>query len=349
MDTSEWKNIWVYLEQVDGVIESVSWEMLGKGRELADTSGEELIGVILGHNVGNQPQEALRRGADRVLVCDDPLLGMYSWEAYTKVMTDMVNDRKPSILLIGATHNGRELAGRLAVRLHTGLTADVVRLEMDDQGLLLSAVPGFGGSILAMIKCEHRRPQMSTVRPGIFETLEPDSSHLMDPGEHGVIEHVSIEHGAIEHVSIAIPENLIRTRLVKRTKVEGIDISRAERVVAAGRGASGHFETIRELAGVLDAAVGVTRPLADVGIMSRDHQIGSTGVIVKPDLALISGASGAIHFVSGIQDSGTIISINSDADAQIFEHSDYCVVGDSNTILPALLKELKARNPEGGG
>ena len=354
MDTSEWKNIWVYLEQVDGVIEAVSWEMLGKGRELADTSGEELIGVILGHNVEDRAKEALRRGADRVLVGDDPLLGRYSWEAYTKVMTDMVNDRKPSILLIGATHNGRELAGRLAVRLHTGLTADVVRLEMDDQGLLLSAVPGFGGSILAMIKCEHRRPQMSTVRPGIFEALEPDSSHLMDPGEHEVIEHEvieheGIEHVSIEHVSIAIPEDLIRTRLVKRTKVEGIDISRAERVVAAGRGASGHFHMIKELAKVLDAAVGVTRPLADVGIISRDHQIGSTGVIVKPDLALISGASGAIHFVSGIQDSGTIISINSDADAQIFEHSDYCVVGDSNTILPALLKELKARNSEGGG
>jgi len=334
MDTRECKDIFVYLEQVDGAIEPVSWEVLGKGRELADISGEDLIGVIFGHNIEDQAEVALQRGADRVLVADDPLLEGYSWEAYTKVMTDLVNDRRPTILLIGATHNGRELAGRLAVRLHTGLTADVVRLEMDDQGLLLSAVPGFGGSILAMIKCENRRPQMSTVRPGVFDALEPNR----DPSKHGVI----------ENVNVAIPGDLIRTRLIKRTKAERVDISKAERVVAAGRGSSGHFEMIKELAEVLDAAIGVTRPLADVGIMSRDYQIGSTGVTVKPDLAIITGASGAAHFVSGIQHSDTIISLNPDADAQIFRHSDYCVVGDSNIILPALLKELKARKPVGG-
>lgn len=333
METSTWKGIWVYLENVDGEIEPVSWEILGKGRELADISGESLTGVLLGHNNVSRAEEALQRGADRVVVADHPLLEMYSWEAYTKVMADLVTDRKPNILLIGATHNGREFAGRLAVRLNTGLTADVVRLEIDNEGVLTSAVPGFGGSILAMIKWVKCRPQMSTVRAGIFEALEPITDFPVQ--------------GVIENAKVTIPGNLIRTRLVKRTKVEGVDISKAERLVAAGRGSSANFDMIRELAGILDAAIGVTRPLADMGLISRDHQIGSTGVIVKPSIAIVSGASGAAHFVSGIQNSDAIISINSDEDAQIFDHSDCCVVGDSNAILPALLKELRTRGLKG--
>lgn len=326
------KNIWVFLEQVEGAMEPVSWELLGKGRELAAISGEALVGILLGNSVGDLGKEAVERGADKVLTADDPLLADYSWEAYTKVMAELVQDRKPSILLIGATHNGRELAGRLAVRLHTGLTADVVRLEMDDQGLLLSAVPGFGGSILAMIKCEHSRPQMSTVRPGIFSCPEPDPSRK----------------GEIENVKVELDASMIMSRLVERIREDGEDISKAERIVAAGRGAAGDFKVIEDLADILDASIGVTRPLADVRIRSRDFQIGSTGVTVRPELALVAGVSGAIHFVSGIQESGTILSINTDEQAQIFEHSDYCVVGDSSTIIQALITELKKRDRSGG-
>jgi len=327
MVENKWKGIWVYLEQVDGVVEQVSWEMLGKARELADKSNDELIGVSLGNNLENIADEAIKRGADRVLAAENSSLKRYSWEAYCKVITDLVKARKPSILLIGATHNGRELAGRLAVRLKTGLTADVVRLEIDEQGLLLSAVPGFGGSILALIECKYKRPQMSTVRPGIFTALEPDSSRK----------------GEIEPVHVDIDPNEIKTRHLERSSVEVDDISMAERLVVAGRGMGRDITTIKDLGDLLNAAVGVTRPLADIGVLSRDYQIGSTGVSVKPKIAFVAGASGAAHFVSGVQDSETLISINIDPKAQIFEHSDYYVIGDVNEILPALLKELKTR------
>jgi len=328
MVKKDWKGIWVYLEQVDGVVERVSWEMLGKARKLADESGEEVIAVLLGYDLDHIASEAVKRGAELVLMVNNPYLKRYSWEAYSKVITDLVKARKPNIFLIGATHNGRDLAGRLAVRLKTGLTADVVRLEIDDEGMLISAVPGFGGSILALIKCEHSRPQMSTVRPGIFTALEPDSSR----------------NGEIEELNVDINPNDIKTRLVKKIPVEGEDISMAQRLVIAGRGTGGKITAINELASLLDAAVGVTRPLADIGVASRDLQIGSTGITVKPKLAFVVGASGAVHFVSGIKDSKTVISINIDPKAQIFEHSDYFVVGDANEILPALVKELKKRN-----
>jgi electron transfer flavoprotein alpha subunit len=330
MERSEWRDIWVYLEQIKGAVEPVSWEILGKARELADKTGEDLVAVLLGRGIDDVADEAIKRGADRVLVADAPTLEKYTWEAYTKVITDIVEERKPSILLIGATHNGRELAGRLAVRLNTGLTADVVRLEIDEEGVLLSAVPGFGGSMLAIITCEHRRPQMSTVRPGIFTALEPDASR----------------RGEIMRINVDVDPKDIMTRHLESVHIEGEDISKAERLVAAGRGAGGDIKTIRQLADLMNAAVGVTRPLADVGVMSRDSQIGSTGVTVRPKLALVAGVSGAIHFVSGIQDSDTIISINIDPDALMFEHSDYCVVGDVNEILPALVEELKTRKPE---
>jgi electron transfer flavoprotein alpha subunit len=331
-DTS--KNIWVLLEQVEGVMEPVSWELLGKGKELAGRSGDALVGILFGDGVRDLAEEAIERGADRVLLADDPLLAEYSWEAYSKVVAELVDARNPSILLIGATHNGRELAGRLAVRLHTGLTADVVRLDLDDRGMLISAVPGFGGSILAMIKCEQSRPQMSTVRPGIFTCPEPDPS----------------KKGEIENVQVTLDSKLIRSKLVERNREEGEDISKADRIVAAGRGAAGDIHMVEELADILDAGVGVTRPLADVRIRSRDYQIGSTGVTVRPELTVVCGASGAIHFISGIQESGTIISINTDEHAQIFEHSDYCVVGDTGTILEALILELRSRerNPKRG-
>ncbi len=328
MTTHDWNGIWVFLEQVDGIMERVSWEVLGKARELADKSNDEVIGVLLGKNLDKLAKEAIKYGADMVLVVDNNFLERYSWEAYTKVITDLVKARKPNILLIGATHNGRDLAGRLAVRLHTGLTADVVRLDLDDKGLLLSAVPGFGGSILAIIKCEQKRPQMSTVRPSIFTPIEPNASRK----------------GKTEDVDINIDPNEIKTHLVERIRVKGEDISMAERIVVAGRGTGGDITQMRELANLLDAAVGVTRPLADIGVASRDVQIGSTGITVKPKLSLVAGASGATHFVSGIQDSETVISVNIDPKAQIFEHSDYCIVADINKILPKLLNELKKMN-----
>ncbi len=328
---NDWQGIWVFLEQVNGAVENVSWEMLGKAHELAGRSGQEVTALLLGKGVKGLAEEAVMRGANHVLIAERDCLERYTWEAYTKVITDMVNRRKPSILLLGATHNGVELAGRLAVRLNTGLTADVVRLDINSKGLLLSAVPGFGGLILAIIKCEQARPQMSTVRPGIFSALEPDASRK----------------GKVESVRVDIDPKDIGTRLIENVVLKGEDISNVERLIAAGRGTGGNLKAVRELADMMDAGVGVTRPIVDMGLMPRSLQVGSTGVSVKPKLTLIAGASGAFHFVSGIQDSETIISINNDPNAQIFQYSDYCVVGDVNKILPAVIKELKARIARG--
>jgi electron transfer flavoprotein alpha subunit len=323
---NNWKGVAVFIEQTDGKAENISWELLGKSRELADTAKQELLAIVLAKDAKPIAEEAIARGADKAIFASHDLLDHYKWEAYAKVSTEILEQQKPSMLIVGATHNGRDLAGRIAVRMNTGLTADVVRLEVKD-GLLLGAVPGFGGSILAIIKCETARPQMATVRPGIFTAIDPD------PKRKGKL---------IEHKTKIDPE-LITTKLLETVKVEGIDISKCERMVAAGRGVGSDLSQINELAELLDAAIGVTRPLCDVGLLPRDHQVGSTGVTVKPKITINFGISGATHYVSGIQDSDIVISINTDPEAIIFDHSDYIVKGDVNEILPELLEVLKAK------
>ncbi len=320
------KGVWVYIEQTDGKAEKISWELLGKGKELAKDANEKLFALVIGHNMNDIAKEAVARGADEVFVADHELLHHYKPEVYTKVATEILQKEEPNMLIIGATHNGRDLAGKLALTLHTGLTADVVKLEIKD-GLLIGYVPGFGGSILAMIKCETARPQMATARPGLFAPLDPDPKRK----------------GKIHNVKVNLSEKDVTTQLVKTIKVEGVDISGAKRLVAAGRGIANNLEPIKELAKLLEAEIGVTRPLCDVGLFPRDHQVGSTGVTVKPKFAINFGISGAAHYVSGIQNSDVVISINIDPEATIFEHSDYQVVGDANEILPELLAVLKER------
>jgi electron transfer flavoprotein alpha subunit len=327
-DVVDAKGVWVYMEHHDGEFENVSLEMLGKARELADELREELVALILGKEVGKLAKEAIARGADRVIAAEHALLADYNTDAFTKVAAELILERMPSIFLLGATHNGRDLAGRLAVRCDTGLTADVTRLEIEeDTGHLLSAVPGFGGSILAIIKCETSRPQMSTVRPGIFQALEPDPTRK----------------GEVEKAPVTLTKKDLRARLVERAVGAGEDITGAERMVVAGRGAAGDMTPITELQNVIGAALGVTRPLADEGLASRDHQIGSTGVTVKPKLAIVAGVSGAAQFTSGIKDADVVIAINNDPEAPIFQYADYCIVDDLYKVLPPLLEALKAR------
>ncbi len=327
-DVPDAKGVWVYMEHYDGAFEKVSLEMLGKARELADQVKEDLVALILGDEVEKLAKEAIAHGADRVLAAEHDLLAQYNTDAYAKVAAELILERMPSIFLLGATHNGRDLAGRLAVRCDTGLTADVTRLEIEeDTGHLLSAVPGFGGSILAIIKCENSRPQMSTVRPGIFQALDPDPKRV----------------GEEEVVAPTLAEKDLRSRLIERSVEAGEDITGSERMVVAGRGAAGDMTPLTELQRILGAALGVTRPLADEGLASRDHQVGSTGVTVKPKLAIVAGVSGAAHFTAGIKDADVVIAINSDPDAPIFEHADYCVVDDLYKVLPPLLDALKAQ------
>lgn len=320
------KGIWVFIEQSEGKALNISWELLGKSRELADRSKQELVAFVFGDNIKGIAEEAIHRGANRAFYSNDPLLAQYRWETYTKVSSKLLDKEKPNILIVGATPNGRDLAGRLAVKLATGLTADVVSLDIEGE-LLLGQVPGFGGSILAVIKCPDARPQMATVRPGIFDAIPPDTS----------------KKGKIKEIKSELTDTDITTQIIKQVKVEGVDISKAKRVVAGGRGLGGDISGLLELAKVLDAEVGVTRPLCDDGLLPRDHQVGSTGVTVKPEITINFGISGASHYTSGIKDSNTVISINTDADAIIFDHTDYGVVGDASKIMPLLIEKLKTK------
>ena len=323
----DFRGFMVYLEHSEGKLERVSLELLGRARELAEGLSTDVTGVILGYDVGNLAEEAIQFGADRVLVADALALRQYTTEAFCNVLADVVRARKPEILLFGATHDGRDLAGRLAVRLKTGLTAHAVQIDIEPgTRLLVCGVPGFGGSIVARCKCPRSRPQMATVRPGIFPIPTRGSSRK----------------GEIERVQANVGE--VRTRVIERSVATGADIARAEIVVIAGRGAAPYFDSVRKFADSIGSAVGVTRPLADRDFLSRDYQVGSTGVAITPKLAIVMGASGAAHFVSGIRGAETVISVNKDSEADITTNADYVVVDDLSRLLPALVKSTQVKN-----
>ena len=280
----------------------------------------------MGHQLGDIAKEAIACGADEVLVADDPVLAQYRTDPYTRVVTQMVLDRKPDIFLLGATPDGRDLAGRLGVRLRTGLTADCTAMWLREGTNLLEAqVTGFGGGILADIECEFHRPQMATVRPGIFEAAEPDPALK----------------GTVTPVAVSVPKEDERVQVVERVTQEGVDITKAKVIIAAGRGIRGDWKLVRELAALLGGEIGATRVAVDEGWIGRDRQIGQTGLVTRPDLAICCGISGATHFTVGVEKAGMVVSINTDREAEIFEHSDYGVVEDIFQILPPLVEELR--------
>lgn len=320
------KDVWVYLETNDGVVENVGYEMLGKARDLADILGSSVTGVLVGNGPGlsGLAEAAVARGADQVVQVEHELLDTYRPETYTSVVEAAVRDGGPGVLLIGATHNGIDLAGRLAVKLDAGLTADVTRLEIDERGELVGGVPAFAGGILALVKATGNPPQMSTVRPGVFDACEPDAAR----------------EGSVTIIEPEVSADDIVTGVLERRTSATVDLPSADVIVAAGRGFGGDIQLAHELADRLGATVGVTRPLCDEGIVSRDHQIGTTGYSLKADLCIVVGVSGAVHFTAGIEDCGTVIAVNTDADEPVFDHADYCVEGDLFEVLPALLEAL---------
>lgn len=318
------KGVMVYLEHSSGQLERVSLEILGKAQELAHKLDTNVTGVILGYNIKALADEAIQFGSDQVLLADSSSLEHYTTEAFSNVLGELVRDGRPEILLLGATHNGRDLAGRLAVRLNTGLTAHAVQVEIEEgTNLLVCGVPGFGGSIVARCKCPQSRPQMATVRPGIFPVPQRNQQRK----------------GTIETVQVNIGE--VRTKIVERSVKEGVDIAKAEIVVIAGRGAEAQLDIVKKFASSIGGVIGVTRPLADKELMPRDHQVGSTGNAVAPKIAIVLGASGAAHFVSGIRDAKTVISVNKDAEATINTYSDFFVVDDVAKLLPILLSKFE--------
>ncbi len=322
----ESKSIWVFLEQEGGILEGVSLELLARGRELADEMGWSLGGLLLGHGVEGLAEEAFAHGADRVYLGEDVLLEHFTIDGYAHVAFNALMEERPSVFLSGATANGRDLAGRLAVRMRTGLNADCTALRMTpESGVLVSEVSGFGGGVLALIEMETHRPQMATVRPGVFVPGEAEEGRT----------------GEIVRLDVELTKEMIKTRVVERVTGEGIDLTQAETLVVGGRGVNGDYGLMRELAEILKGEVGATRPPVDEGHIERERMVGQTGTTCRPKVAIVCGVSGAFHFVVGIQEAETVIAINSDPDAPIFDYADYCIVGDVFQIVPALIQALK--------
>ena len=358
MDTAAFKGVWVFCEQREGQIQTISYQLLSEGRKLANDLGVELCGVVMGSGLNEDYVKALGGyGADRVYNIDSPLLKDYTTDGYAKALCDLIMDKKPEIMLIGATNLGRDLGPRCAARLHTGLTADATHLDIDtakyidflkesstidlskqkfdmeDRNLKMTR-PAFGGHLMATIICPRFRPQMSTVRPGVMQTQPFDEA-----GAAKVV---------IEKVTPALTADDIHVEVldIKKSAEKLVDLIGADVVVSVGRGISADPEKgiklAEELAGVLGGVVGASRAVTDEGWLSADHQVGQTGKTVHPRIYVALGISGAIQHVAGMQDSETIIAINKNENDPIFDVASYGIVGDLYKVVPELIKEIKA-------
>ncbi|MBU5228360.1 electron transfer flavoprotein subunit alpha/FixB family protein [Clostridium senegalense] len=331
MNIADYKGVWVFAEQRDGELQKVSLELLGKGREIADKLGVELTALLIGHNVEDMAKELTAYGADKVLLADKEELAHYTTDGYAKVITDLANSHKPEVIFIGATFIGRDLGPRVAARLSTGLTADCTALDIDPENKnLLMTRPAFGGNLMATIMCGDNRPQMSTVRPGVFEKLEKDTN-----------KEVKIEKAVFE-----LEKSDIRTQVLEVKKIlkEVADIIEADILVSGGRGigCKENFDILKELADEIGGTLSGSRAAVDNGWIDKALQVGQTGKTVRPQIYIACGISGAIQHLAGMQDSNYIIAINKDADAPIMQVADVGLVGDYQKIVPELVQQLKA-------
>ncbi len=325
----EWKGVWVVAEIRHGTYAPVTFELLGKGRQLADDLGTHLTAILMGSGVRDKAQELVARGADRVLVVDDPALDQFVDDSYARILARLAGDEKPEIILAGATAMGRAFIPQVATLLETGLTADCTGLEISPEGRdLLQTRPAFGGNLMATIICDTRRPQMATVRPHVLKALEPDESR------------------SGEVLEIQPAQDLLTSRIRVLESVveeaEGPMLTDAEIVVTAGRGVEDekHIALIEQLAHCLDAGIGATRAVTDAGLLPGRTQIGQTGVTVSPKLYMGFGVSGAIQHLVGMQGSEMIVAVNKDPEAPIFEIATYGIVGDVKEVLPLLVKKI---------
>ena len=356
-DTAAFKGVWVFCEQREGVIMSTSYQLLSEGRKLANDLGVELCGVVLGKDIKEDYLKALGGyGADKVYYCNHELLDVYTTDAYTKVICDLVEDKKPEIFLIGATNIGRDLGPRFAARLHTGLTADCTHLDVDvekykaflkttstidvdntkfeENTNLKMTRPAFGGHLMATIICPRFRPQMSTVRPGVMQTQPYDEAGAAKT--------------EIVNVDVKLDKSDIHVDVleVKKAAKKLVDLIGADVVVSVGRGISkdveGGIKLAEELAGVLGGVVGSSRACVDAGWISADHQVGQTGKTVHPRIYVALGISGAIQHLAGMQDSECIIAVNKNESAPIFDVASYGIVGDLYKVTPMLIEAIRA-------
>ncbi len=331
----EYKGVWVFVEQSDGKAAEVSWELLGVGSELATARKEELCAVCLGEDVEHLCREAFAYGASKAYLVDDTVFHNYRTEPYYRAICHLIEKYKPEIVLFGATGQGRDLAGAVATKLQTGLTADCTGLSIDDKGFLLQTRPAFGGNIMATILTEYTRPQMSTVRPHVMPLPQKDSKRK----------------GEIIRETVPIAEEDIATKvleIIADTKLDSVDVAAAEIIVSGGRGMCNteNYSILQELADELGGVVGCSRAAVEAGWMPLERQVGQTGKTVRPKIYFACGISGAIQHLVGMQDSDVIIAINRDRHAPIFEVATYGIVGDLFQIIPAItayVKEIKAK------
>lgn len=334
MNKADFNGVWVFAEQREGQLQKVSLELLGEGRKIADKLGSKLTALLIGSKVQNLVEDLSRHGADEVLVVDSEELEHYTTDGYTKAICELASSKKPNIIFIGATFIGRDLGPRVAARLETGLTADCTSLDVDvESGDLLATRPAFGGNLMATIVCPEHRPQMATVRPGVFEKLPL--------GENDA---------TVENIEVKFSQNDIRTEIVKIVKEQKdiVDISEANVLVAGGRGVGSeeNFKMLKELAEVMNGSIAASRAAVEKGWVDKDYQVGQTGKTVRPNIYVACGISGAIQHAAGMQDSDMIIAINKDANAPIMKIADYAIVGDLNKVIPEFIAQLKAMKEE---
>ncbi len=330
MSFEEYKNLWVFVETEENVAKPVGYELLNPGRALADKIKGKLVAVVVGGKVEDVAKKAIQYGADEAIIVEGDEYYNYSTDAFGIAMKTLVDKYKPSAVLVGATQNGRDLGPRMACDLSTGLTADCTGLDVDEEtGNMIWTRPAFGGNLMAMILCPDNRPQLGTVRPGVFKRPALDESRTAE----------------IIREDIHVAEDQIRVKIRERIKevAEAVNLEEADIIVSGGRGvgSADGFGIIREMADVLGATVGASRAAVDSGWIAHAHQVGQTGKTVGPKLYIACGISGAIQHAAGIAGSDCIVSINKDPDAPIFEVSDYGVVGDLFTVLPAMIEEIK--------
>ncbi len=357
-DIAAFKDVWVFCEQREGKLMPTDLELISEGRKLANELGVDLCGLLLGDNVEGLTKELGGYGADKVYVCESPLLKVYTTDGYAKVICDVIEDLKPEVFLIGATNIGRDLGPRCAARLHTGLCADCTHLDVDvpnyknflreastldekaigtiddnDRNLKMTR-PAFGGHLMASIICPRFRPCMATVRPGVmkknpFDQAKADACQIVKP-------------------AFELKESDIETEVVEVVKAAKklVDLIGADFIVSVGRGISkdveGGIKLAEELAAELGGVVGGSRATIDSGWLSADHQVGQTGKTVHPKVYIALGISGAIQHKAGMQDSECIIAVNKNDTAPIFEIADYGICGDLFKVTPLLTEAIRA-------
>lgn len=341
MSLEEYKGVYVFAQQVDNELSKISFELVGKGKELAAALNTDVTAVVIGYQIGALADKLAEYGADKVIVVDDKECEVYRTEPYAHALASVINEFKPEIMLVGATAIGRDLGPRVSARVATGLTADCTGLDIGDFPLiaipgqeqkhnqLLMTRPAFGGNTIATIACPNNRPQMATVRPGVMQALKPEAGRKAE---------------VINYNPGFTPDNkYVEVLEVVKAVSQIADIQDAKILVSGGRGVGSpeNFKILEDLAEALGGQVSCSRAVVDAGWKPKDMQVGQTGKTVRPQIYFAIGISGAIQHVAGMEESDLIIAINKDETAPIFEVADYGLVGDLNKIVPELTKQIK--------